>query len=98
MTFSLYARRILRSARERGIVSRSTPKEQLIKAIDQLEDFVKNLDAEDPRRMDRLGDVVGTLIVVCDMLDFDAVSCLQFAYEGMKERGEILSELIPEEE
>ena len=74
-------------AHEKGIVEHSTTQAQLLKAVSELGELC---DAEIKggvfEQQDAVGDVLVCLIIYCEMSSYDIKSCLEQAYEEIKER------------
>ena len=87
MKFSELEDLVVNWAVERGIIRSSTPQSQLLKTVSELGELadatIKNDDAGID---DGIGDVLVTLIIYAYMVDRDLKSCLQTAYDTIKER------------
>lgn len=83
---------VIRWAKARKIIPRSTPSTQLLKMFSEAGELadatIKNNRAE---IMDGVGDVMVCLINYCALQDIDLVSCLWLAYKEINGRkGELL--------
>lgn len=71
----------------RGIVQNSNPMAQARKTqeeLNELFDAIQNNDYDEMR--DAYGDILVTLIMGCATADIDLVSCLELAYNEIKDR------------
>jgi len=87
MEFDELKQRILLWAEEREILSNSTPKAQLLKAVSELGELC-DAEIKDSwlEQKDAIGDVLVCLIIYCGMKDYDIEQCLSFAYEEIRHR------------
>lgn len=87
MDFDTLAENIEQWASDRGLLEHSTPQAQLLKTVSELGELadatVKGNFAE---VVDGVGDVLVTLIIYCKLQGIDAVSCLNSAYDTIKDR------------
>ena len=71
----------------RGIVQNSTPAAQAIKTEEELYELIAAIRDNDRAAMaDAYGDILVTLIMGCACADLDLVSCLEGAYNEIKDR------------
>lgn len=71
----------------RRIVQNSTPRAQLKKTVEELKELRDAIIAKDRDAMkDAYGDILVTLIMGCATVDIDLVSCLELAYDEIKDR------------
>lgn len=78
---------IVNWAIERGIVGSSSPQSQLLKTVSELGELADaTIKNDDDGIDDGLGDVLVTLIIYAYMMDRDLKSCLQSAYDTIKDR------------
>ena len=87
MSYAEVEMNVIQWAEARKIIPNSTPMAQWIKACQEMEELrlglVNNDDAE---IKDGVGDVVVCLINLCALADIDLVSCLEGAYQEIKDR------------
>lgn len=79
--------KVIQWGEARGIVQNSNPKAQLEKTIEEvmeLRDAIRMNDRD--AMMDAYGDILTTLIMGCATADIDLVSCLELAYNEIKDR------------
>jgi len=79
--------KVIQWGEARGIVKNSTPKAQLEKTIEEVMELRDALRMDDRDAMkDAYGDILVTLIMGCATADVDLVSCLELAYNEIKDR------------
>ena len=87
MSYSELEIKVIQWAEARKIIPNATPQAQLNKALEELAELFK---AESQKNMDGIkdgvGDVVVCLINYCALKDIDLVSCLDLAYNEIKDR------------
>ena len=78
---------IIRWAEARKIIQNATPQSQLNKALEEMAELFKAESQQNlPEIKDAVGDVLVCLINYCAIKDIDMVSCLNLAYEAIKDR------------
>lgn len=78
---------ILRWAEDRGIIPNGKPEIQLLKTVSELGELADAVAKDDMDKIvDGVGDVLVTLILFCALKDIDMVSCLEVAYDEIKNR------------
>ena len=78
---------ILRWAEARKIIPNAKPHTQLLKAFSEMGELADaELKDSDLDREDAVGDVMVCLIIYCALKDIDLVSCMQLAYDTIKDR------------
>jgi hypothetical protein len=91
MSFADIENKILIWASQRKIVPNSTPATQLLKAVSEMGELadatIKNHEDE---IIDAVGDVMVCLVVYCALRDINLVSCMEVAYDQIKNRKGIL--------
>lgn len=71
----------------RGIVQNSNPLAQASKTQEELFELIAAIHSDDYDAMkDAYGDILVTLIMGCACADVDLVSCLELAYNEIKDR------------
>ena len=87
MNFEHLVVAINRWAEERGIYQHSNPTAQFLKAVSEMGELA---DAEAKKNLagqvDAVGDVLVCLINYCAMRQLNIVSCLEAAYDEIKDR------------
>lgn len=87
MSFAQIEIEVIRWAEARRIIPNATPTSQLLKAVSEMGELA---DAEGKRDIedikDAVGDVLVCLINYCALRDLDVTSCLEGAYEQIKDR------------
>lgn len=78
---------IIRWAEQRKIIPRSTPLAQAIKTTEEVAELLKALSKGDLNEAkDAYADIMVTLIIGAALLDVNLVSCLEDAYQVIKDR------------
>ena len=78
---------IIRWAEARKIIPNATPQSQLNKALEEMAELFKAESQQNLSEIkDAVGDVLVCLINYCALKDIDMVSCLNLAYEAIKDR------------
>ena len=87
MSFAQIEMQVIQWAEARRIIPNATPTSQLLKAVSEIGELC---DAEGKRDQaaieDAVGDVLVCLINYCALRDLDVTSCLEGAYEQIKDR------------
>ncbi len=79
--------RIVQWGEARGIVQNSTPLAQWNKTLEEVLELRDAIIADNREEMiDAYGDILVTLILGCATTDLDLVSCLNHAYNQIKDR------------
>lgn len=90
-TYADIEMKILHWAENRKIVPNSTPATQLLKAVSEMGELadatIKNHEDD---VIDAVGDVMVCLVVYCALRDINLVSCMEVAYDQIKNRKGIL--------
>lgn len=87
MSYAQVEMKIIRWSEERKIIPNSTPDTQLLKAMSELGELADATIKKDREGIiDGVGDVVGCLINYCALQDIDLVTCLESAYDQIKNR------------
>lgn len=87
MSFAETEMKVIQWGEARGIVQNSSPYAQALKTqeeLDELCDAIKKGDREAMK--DAYGDILVTLVMGCACADLDLVSCLELAYNEIKDR------------
>lgn len=78
---------VIRWAEARQIIPNSTPVAQYLKAISEMGELADALNKKDMGAVkDAVGDTLVCMINMCALLDIDMVSCLELAYNEIKDR------------
>jgi NTP pyrophosphatase (non-canonical NTP hydrolase) len=87
MEFETLETKVIQWARDRNIIPNATSQTQLLKTVSELGELADALIKGDREGViDGLGDVLVTLIIVAEKEGLDLVSCLEVAYEEIKDR------------
>ena len=81
---SLY---VIKWAEERGIFNDGDPLAQLDKTQEELNETIEAVKNDDPAEIaDGIGDMLVTIIIAAKMMDLDPTTCLEQAYNEIKDR------------
>ena len=87
MSFSSIELDIIRWSEARRIIPNSTPEIQLLKAVSEMGELADATIKKDHENIiDGVGDVMVCLINYCALQDISLVSCMQVAYDQIKNR------------
>lgn len=87
MSYADFEMKVVQWGEARGIVQNSTPAAQAKKTIEELDELLAAIKANDRDAMaDAYGDILVTLIMGCATADMNLVSCLELAYNEIKDR------------
>ena len=86
-TYSTLELEIVRWAEARQIIPNSTASTQLLKTVSELGELADaTIKGDRPGIIDGVGDVLVTLIIYCALQDIPLTSCLEAAYQEIKDR------------
>jgi len=87
MSYRELEMKVIQWGEARRIVQNSTPRAQLKKTVEELKELRDAIRENDPAKIkDAYGDILVTLIMGCACADVDLVSCLELAYDEIKDR------------
>jgi len=87
MTFETLETQVINWAKARKIIPNATSQTQLLKTVSELGELADALIKGDRVGViDGLGDVLVTLIIVAEKEELDLVTCLNSAYQEIKDR------------
>jgi NTP pyrophosphatase (non-canonical NTP hydrolase) len=87
MSYRELEMKVIQWGEARRIVQNSTPTAQWKKTLEEVNELADALDMNDRDAMkDAYGDILVTLIMGCACADLDLVSCLELAYNEIKDR------------
>lgn len=87
MSYSEIEMKVLQWGEARKIVQNATAMSQAIKTLEETTELLDAINKNDINEIkDAVGDIVVTLIMVCAVKDIDLVSCLDGAYQQIKDR------------
>lgn len=79
--------KIIQWGEARKIVQNATAMSQAIKTLEETTELLDAINKDDIDEIkDAVGDIVVTLIMVCAVKDIDLVTCLDGAYQQIKNR------------
>ena len=83
---------VIRWGEDRKIVQHSTPYAQALKTLEEVQELLDAIQAQDREAMiDAYGDILVTLVMGCACADLDLVKCFNHAYQQIKDRKGYLS-------
>lgn len=86
-SYSILELEVLRWAEARRIIPNSTPQNQLLKTMSELGELADAVIKNDQQAIvDGFGDVLVTLIIAADLAGLNLTTCLEHAYEQIKDR------------
>jgi NTP pyrophosphatase (non-canonical NTP hydrolase) len=87
VTYNILELEIIRWAEARQIIPNSTTEKQLLKCMEELGELVgATLKGNKEGQIDGFGDVLVTLILASDLAGLNLMSCLEHAYDEIKDR------------
>lgn len=87
MSYSEIEMKVITWGEARKIVQNATAMSQAIKTLEETTELLDAINKNDIDEIkDAVGDIVVTLIMVCAVKDIDLVSCLDGAYQQIKNR------------
>lgn len=87
MSYSDLEMKVIQWGEARGIVQNSTAAAQAIKTQEELDELIDAIRNDDKVAIaDAYGDILVTLIMGCACADLNLVSCLEGAYNEIKDR------------
>ena len=87
MSYENVEMRIIQWAEARRIIPNSTPETQLLKTMSELGELADATIKKDKDGIiDGVGDVMVCMVNYCALQDIDLVSCMESAYETIKNR------------
>ena len=79
--------KIVAWAKERGIFESSDPKTQALKTVSEVGELADNIaKGRHEAAQDDIGDIVVTLIILCEMIGTNLHECLEVAYNEISKR------------
>ena len=92
MSYAMIEIDVIRWGEARQIVQNSTPYAQALKTLEEVQELLDAIQANDREAMiDAYGDILVTLVMGCATADLDLVKCFKHAYEQIKDRKGYLS-------
>jgi NTP pyrophosphatase (non-canonical NTP hydrolase) len=93
MSYANLEMKVIQWGEARGIVQNSTAFAQALKTKEELEELFDAIAKDDKAAIkDAYGDILVTLIMGCACADLDLVTCLEGAYNEIKDRKGYLNE------
>ncbi len=87
MSYSQTEMKVVQWGEARGIVQNSNNMAQAIKTLEEVTELIEAIHKGDrAAQIDAYGDILVTLIIGCATADLDLVTCLDAAYEQIKDR------------
>ena len=86
-TYADIEMKIIQWSEKRQIIPNSTPQAQLLKAFEEMGELAAGeVRNKMPLIEDAVGDVIICLVNYCALRDINLVSCMQLAYDQIKDR------------
>lgn len=93
MSYAKLAMEVIYWAEKRKIIPNSNPMAQAMKTQEELDELVDALrDGDQEGIKDAYGDILVTLIIGSDLAGVNLISCLEHAYNQIKDRKGYLNE------
>jgi NTP pyrophosphatase (non-canonical NTP hydrolase) len=87
MSYAELEMKVIQWGEARGIVQNSNLMAQAQKTQEELDELITAIHEDDREAMkDAYGDILVTLIMGCSIADLDLISCLDGAYQEIKNR------------
>ena len=87
MSFAEYEMKVVQWAEARKIIPNADVRTQMLKGVSEMGELCDAIIKGDRLKIiDGVGDVTVVLLVVCTLLDLDFTSCLEAAYDEIKDR------------
>jgi NTP pyrophosphatase (non-canonical NTP hydrolase) len=87
MSYANFEMKVIQWGEARGIVQNSTAFAQALKTKEELDELFDAIAKDDKAAIkDAYGDILVTLIMGCACADLDLVTCLEGAYNEIKDR------------
>lgn len=87
MSYANWSRRVAYWAHERNLIHGSSPERQLVKLQEEMDELAEGIAKGDPGEIsDAVGDCCVVLQIICTQLGLDFDSCLEAAWEEIKDR------------
>jgi len=87
MSYSEIEMKVLQWGEARKIVQNATAMSQAIKTLEETTELLDAINKDDIDEIkDAVGDIIVTLIMVCAVKDIDLVTCIDGAYQQIKDR------------
>jgi len=79
---------------DRKITVNGQPMTQAIKTLEETHELLEAINKNDKKEiMDAIGDIVVTLVMQCELQDFNLEDCVEAAYREIKDRKGTLNEV-----
>lgn len=86
-SYSILELEIIRWGENRGIIKNGKAISQAIKTLEETTELLDAINKNNlAETKDAVGDIVVTLIMVCAILDINLLTCLEQAYNEIKDR------------
>lgn len=87
MSYAEFENKVIIWGADRGIVQNSNPMAQAIKTLEEVTELMEAINKGDrDAQVDAYGDILVTLIMGCATVDIDLTTCLEAAYNQIKNR------------
>lgn len=79
--------KVLQWAKEKGILDKATPKDQMLKTVEEVGELAKAIGRNDKEEIkDGIGDIAVTIIIQAELNGLDFDECLESVYEIISKR------------
>lgn len=87
MSFAQIEMKVIQWAEDRRIIPNAKPYTQLLKAFSEMGELADaEIIGDTPEIIDAVGDVVVCLLIYCALKDLNLTTCLESAYDQIKDR------------
>ena len=87
MQYKTLEKKVIQWGLDRGIVQHGKAISQAIKTLEETAELLDAVNKKDTHEtMDAVGDIMVTLIILCEVIGTDALTCLDQAYNVIKDR------------
>ena len=87
MSYAQVEMKVLQWAEARKIIPNAKPYTQLLKAFSEMGELADaEIKGDKPEIVDAVGDVLVCLIIYCALKDLNVTTCLESAYQEIKDR------------
>mgnify|MGYP006303699643 CR=1 FL=1 len=91
--------KVLQWAKEKGILDKATPKDQMLKTVEEVGELANAIGKNDKEEIkDAIGDIAVTIIIQAELNGLDFDECLESAYEIIaKRKGKMVNGIFVKE-
>ena len=91
--------KVLQWAKEKGILDKATPKDQMLKTVEEVGELANAIGKNDKEEIkDAIGDIAVTIIIQAELNGLDFYECIESAYEIIaKRKGKMVNGIFVKE-